>query len=63
MLKAQLLPALAHGQELAAFALEEPTGGAHFGVSAEAVAAGEDHWRLFGTKYLEAVAHGPSTSG
>jgi acyl-CoA synthetase (AMP-forming)/AMP-acid ligase II/alkylation response protein AidB-like acyl-CoA dehydrogenase/acyl carrier protein len=60
-LKALLLPELSHGVELAAFAFEEPTGGSRTGgVSVEARADGEDRWRLFGTKYLDGVAHGAS---
>jgi len=60
-LKALLLPGLAHGVELATFAFEEPTGGSRAGgVSVEARANGEDRWQLFGTKYLDGVAHGAS---
>jgi len=61
-LKALLLPGIAHGEELAAFAFEEPNGaGSRAGcASVEARADGEDRWQLFGTKYLDGAAHGAS---
>lgn len=62
-LKAQLLPGLAHGQELAAFAFEEPAGASRpGGIAVEAWADGEDRWQLFGTKYLDGVAKGASVT-
>lgn len=52
--KALLLPGLAQGQELAAFAFEEPTGrSAPSGLAAHAESQSEERWRLFGTKYLD----------
>jgi alkylation response protein AidB-like acyl-CoA dehydrogenase/acyl carrier protein len=60
-LKALLLPGLVHGQELAAFALEEPGSGKKpTELTTQAKPDGEDHWRLFGTKYLDGVAQGAS---
>lgn len=60
-LKALLLPGLAHGQELAAFALEEPGGRTKpGGVGVQAQSEGEDTWRLFGAKYLDGVTPGAS---
>jgi alkylation response protein AidB-like acyl-CoA dehydrogenase/acyl carrier protein len=58
-LKSLLLPSLAQGKELAAFAFEEPAGSSRAGgVAVEARADGEDSWQLFGTKYLDQVAQG-----
>ncbi|HET9954841.1 MAG TPA: AMP-binding protein [Polyangiaceae bacterium] len=57
--KSLLLPGLAHGQEIAGFAFEEPTGRTPpGGVGMQAQAEGEDAWRLFGTKYLDGFAQG-----
>jgi acyl-CoA synthetase (AMP-forming)/AMP-acid ligase II/alkylation response protein AidB-like acyl-CoA dehydrogenase/acyl carrier protein len=60
-IKALLLPGLVHGQELAAFAFEEPASAKPpNGLTAEAKLDGEERWRLFGTKYLDGVAQGAS---
>jgi acyl-CoA synthetase (AMP-forming)/AMP-acid ligase II/alkylation response protein AidB-like acyl-CoA dehydrogenase/acyl carrier protein len=57
-LKAWLLPGLAQGRELAAFALEEPGGTPPSGMAVTAhPAQSEDNWQLFGTKYLDAAGH------
>jgi acyl-CoA synthetase (AMP-forming)/AMP-acid ligase II/alkylation response protein AidB-like acyl-CoA dehydrogenase/acyl carrier protein len=58
-MKALLLPGLAQGRELAAFALEEPGSGKRpDDVTTQANPDGEERWRLFGTKYLEGVTQG-----
>jgi acyl-CoA synthetase (AMP-forming)/AMP-acid ligase II/alkylation response protein AidB-like acyl-CoA dehydrogenase/acyl carrier protein len=60
-LRALLLPSLAHGKELAAFAFEEPAGTSKAGgIAVEARADGEDSWQLFGTKYLDGIAEDAS---
>jgi acyl-CoA synthetase (AMP-forming)/AMP-acid ligase II/alkylation response protein AidB-like acyl-CoA dehydrogenase/acyl carrier protein len=60
-LRALLLPGLVHGQELAAFALEEPgSGKRQADLTAQAKPDEDEHWRLFGTKYLDGVAQGAS---
>jgi len=58
--KALLLPGLAQGRELAAFAFEEPGGMPPSTMSVMAHAHGEESWRLFGTKYLDGAAYGVS---
>ena len=60
-LKDLLLPGLAQGRELAAFAFDEPAGSSKpQGIAVAAQADGEDRWRLFGTKYLDGAAQRPS---
>ncbi|HZT41126.1 MAG TPA: AMP-binding protein [Chthonomonadaceae bacterium] len=50
-LRDELMPALAAGRELAAFALSEPGAGSHLGgLQTHAVPEGEASWRLYGTK-------------
>lgn len=56
-LRALLLPGLAHALELAAFAVDEPVSRATPASSmVRAESDGDDHWRLFGSKYLDGVA-------
>jgi acyl-CoA synthetase (AMP-forming)/AMP-acid ligase II/alkylation response protein AidB-like acyl-CoA dehydrogenase len=51
-----LLPRLARGEELAAFAFDEPGGGrTPRTLDAHATRHAEDQWLLFGTKYLDCV--------
>jgi acyl-CoA synthetase (AMP-forming)/AMP-acid ligase II/alkylation response protein AidB-like acyl-CoA dehydrogenase len=53
----ELLPALATGRELSAFALSEPGAGSNLGaVEARAVPDGEDAWRISGVKRWNASA-------
>jgi acyl-CoA synthetase (AMP-forming)/AMP-acid ligase II/alkylation response protein AidB-like acyl-CoA dehydrogenase len=60
-IKAMLLPALAHGRELAAFALDEAsTRKLSTGMTVQAKSDGQDRWRLFGTKHLDGVSLGAS---
>jgi acyl-CoA synthetase (AMP-forming)/AMP-acid ligase II/alkylation response protein AidB-like acyl-CoA dehydrogenase/acyl carrier protein len=60
-LRALLLPGLVHGEELAAFAFQEPgLGNTPSGLASRASVDGEERWRLFGTKYLEGVQQGAS---
>lgn len=60
-IRALLLPGLIHGEELAAFAFEEPgSAKAPSGLGMQAQPDGEEHWRLFGAKYLDGVAQGAS---
>jgi alkylation response protein AidB-like acyl-CoA dehydrogenase/acyl carrier protein len=59
VLKGWLLPRLAQGRDLAAFAFEEPGGTPASGMAVRAHPADtEDSWLLFGTKYLDAAGHG-----
>jgi acyl-CoA synthetase (AMP-forming)/AMP-acid ligase II/alkylation response protein AidB-like acyl-CoA dehydrogenase/acyl carrier protein len=60
-IKALLLPGLVHGEDLAAFAFQEP-GGANpsSSMAARAIVDSEEHWQLFGTKYLDGVQKGAS---
>jgi acyl-CoA synthetase (AMP-forming)/AMP-acid ligase II/alkylation response protein AidB-like acyl-CoA dehydrogenase len=61
-LRALLLPGLAQGKELAAFAFEEPGGGKlPHTLNARATKHGADEWLLAGTKYLDCVMPGAST--
>ncbi|HEY4012455.1 MAG TPA: AMP-binding protein [Polyangiaceae bacterium] len=58
-LKALLLPSLVQGEDLAAFAFQEPgVGDTPSGLASRANVDGEEHWRIFGTKYLDGVQHG-----
>jgi acyl-CoA synthetase (AMP-forming)/AMP-acid ligase II/alkylation response protein AidB-like acyl-CoA dehydrogenase len=58
-IKALLLPGLAHGQELAAFAFQEPGNGRPpTGLAVQAKLDGDERWRLSGTKYLDGVVQG-----
>ncbi|HEY3593976.1 MAG TPA: acyl-CoA dehydrogenase family protein, partial [Polyangiaceae bacterium] len=60
-IRSLLLPGLIHGDELAAFAFEEPgSAKAPSGLAMQAKPDGEERWRLFGTKYLDGVATGAS---
>jgi thioester reductase-like protein len=59
--KALLLPGLAQGDDVAAFALIEPLSGpSATTLSTRADADDPDQFRLFGTKYLHCVARGAS---
>ncbi|MEP0914663.1 thioester reductase domain-containing protein [Leptolyngbya sp. GB1-A1] len=50
-LKAELLPMLAAGRELGAFAITEPGAGSNpQAIAAQAIPVGGDHWHLYGTK-------------
>ena len=52
-----LVPTLATGRELAAFALSEPGAGSNpRGISAKAIPDGDGTWRLEGTKYWSGMA-------
>lgn len=58
-IRALLLPGLAHGEELAAFALVEPNGGnGSMTFATHAVIDESGRFRLFGTKYLHCVGQG-----
>lgn len=53
----QLVPTLAKGRELAAFALSEPGAGSNpRGISTKAIPEGDGVWRLEGTKYWSGLA-------
>lgn len=50
-LKAELLPLLATGRELGAFAITEPGAGSNpQAIAAQAIPAGHERWNLYGTK-------------
>ena len=56
-IKALLLPRLAQGHDLAAFALDEPGSPKRTEeLTAQARPEGEDHFRVFGAKYLDGAA-------
>jgi acyl-CoA synthetase (AMP-forming)/AMP-acid ligase II/alkylation response protein AidB-like acyl-CoA dehydrogenase/acyl carrier protein len=56
-LRALLLPGLTHAQELAASAFDEPvTRATPAGLMVRAESDGDDHWRLFGSQYLDGLA-------